>query len=65
MEEILSYYEETEESIKKKSDEELKNKEMELKLQKLIKKKEILRHARLTMEKSYTNKIEKQKKIYK
>jgi hypothetical protein len=62
LEEILGYYEETEESIKRKNDEEIKNKEMELKLQKLIKKKEIIIHARLTMEKSYANKIEKQNK---
>ena len=62
LEEILGYYEETEESIKRKNDEEIKNKEMELKLQKLIKKKEIIMHARLTMEKSYANKIEKQNK---
>ena len=62
LEEILTYYEETKESIKKKNDEEIKNRELNLKLHKLIKKKEILEHARLTMEKSYGNKIEKQKK---
>jgi len=62
LEEILNYYEETEESIKKKSDEEIKNKQLAMKLRKLIKKKEILIHARLTMEKSYLNKIDKQKK---
>ena len=62
LEEILSYYEETEESIKKKSDQEYKNKQLALKLRQLIKKKEILMHARLTMEKSYINKIDKQKK---
>lgn len=62
LEEILSYYEETEESIKKKSDEKIKNKELEMKLRHLIKKKEILMHARLTMEKTYNNKIDKQKK---
>ena len=55
LEEILNYYEETEESIKKKSDEEIKNKQLAMKLRKLIKKKEILIHARLTMEKSYLN----------
>ena len=62
LEEILTYYEETKESIKKKNDEEIKNRELNLKLHKLIKKKEILEHARLTREKSYGNKIEKQKK---
>ena len=62
LEEILNYYEETEESIKKKSDEEIKNKQLAMKLRKLIKKKEILIHARLTMEKNYLNKIDKQKK---
>lgn len=62
LEEILNYYEETEESIKKKSDEKIKNKELEMKLKQLIKKKEILIHARLTMEKTYFNKIDKQKK---
>ena len=36
---ILSYYEETQGSIKKKHDEEAKNKDLESKLQKLIKKK--------------------------
>ena len=34
----------------------------QLKLRQLIKKKEILIHARLTMEKSYINKIDKQKR---
>ena len=62
LEEILNYYEETEESIKKKSDQEYKNKQLALKLRQLIKKKEILIHARLTMEKSNLNKIDKKKK---
>ena len=62
LEDILSYYEETQGSLKKKSDEEKKNKDLKLKLEKLVKKKNILIHARLTMEKSYENKIEKQKK---
>lgn len=58
LEDIMNYYKETEESIKKMNKEEIKNKEF----QKLIKKKEILIHARLTMEKSYSSKIENQKK---
>jgi len=62
LEEILSYYEETQGSLKKKNDEEKKNKEMETKLKELIKKKDIWVHARLSMEKAYENKIEKQKK---
>ena len=59
-EEILNYYEETNENLK--HTEEKKNKELEIKLNKLIKKREILNHARLSMEKSYANKIDKQKK---
>ena len=62
LEEILNYYEETYESIKQKNTEEIKNKELEIKLQKLIKKREILSHSRMSMEKSYANKIDKQKK---
>ena len=62
LEEILSYYEETQGSIKKKHDEETKNKDLESKLQKLIKKKDIMIHARVSMEKTYESKIERQKK---
>ena len=62
LEEILSYYEETQGSIKKKNDEEKKNKELEKKLQEVVKKKNIWVHARLSMEKAYENKIERQKK---
>ena len=62
LEEILSYYEETQGSIKKKHDEETKNKDLESKLQKLIKKKDIMIHARVSMEKAYESKIERQKK---
>lgn len=58
LEKVLNYYKETEEIIKKMNEEEIKNKE----LQKLINKKEILIHARLSMKKRYTNKIESQVK---
>lgn len=57
LEKVLNY-KETEEIIKKMNEEEIKNKE----LQKLINKKEILIHARLSMKKRYTNKIESQVK---
>ena len=65
LEEILNYYEETQENLKKRNEEEIKNKELEKKLNLLVKKREILTHSRESMKKSYENKFENQKKFIK
>ena len=65
LEEILNYYEETQENLKKRNEEEIKNKELEKKLNLLVKKREILIHSRESMKKSYESKFENQKKYIK
>ena len=65
LEEILNFYEETQENLKKRNEEEIKNKELEKKLNLLVKKREILIHSRESMKKSYESKFENQKKYIK
>ena len=63
LKEILKYYEETPYSINQKFFQNIKNKEKETQLNSLIKKKNVLKHSRLSMKKSFDVEIEKQKKF--
>ena len=58
----MSLYEETPDTLERKVEEIRRRKELEVKLESLRKKKDIMKNSRISMKKSYEIEIEKQHK---